>query len=178
VRAPVVIEARIGDAPAVPFFEMPPLGFLVAGDDRDRAVVQWRDQDVVYLRQGDAWQAQPPQPFVQGATRHQRWALRDSGSGTPLDDTRGKGGGFVKNEQGTWRAHGSDSIQFTQLGADFKVTKTVATGHDKDDEIVHGFDPSGRFYAFVAPGLRLLFDVTRFESKKTITPTPTPDAAR
>ncbi len=37
----------------------------------------------------------------------------------------------------------------------------LGTGDGDSDAIVHGFDPSGRFVAFVARGLRLLLDVER-----------------
>ena len=168
VRAPIAVEARIGDAPAVPFYETPPLGFLAAGDDRDRVAVQWRDQVVVYLRRDGVWQAQPPQPFVKGSTRGQRWAQGLPENRAPMFDTLGKGGGFVANAPGTWRVYGGASILLLSVGNEKKPTRLLASGHDDEGAIVHGFDPSGRFYAFVAPGLRMLFDVTR--------PAPTPAA--
>jgi hypothetical protein len=40
-------------------------------------------------------------------------------------------------------------------------TRSIARVNDAPERVVHGFDPAGRFYAYCAPGFRLLVDVHR-----------------
>ena len=40
-------------------------------------------------------------------------------------------------------------------------SRNLGLGHRNPGQIVHGFDPSGRFAAFVSPGYRLLIDCER-----------------
>jgi hypothetical protein len=40
-------------------------------------------------------------------------------------------------------------------------SRNLGLGHRNPVQIVHGFDPSGRFAAFVSPGYRLLIDCER-----------------
>jgi len=158
------ITGKLGDgSAAMPVYVYPPVAFLVAGADRDRVVVHhgatfakdsWRDFE--HRRVGDGtWERRELAPLAASASPRERWR----GSDPPLLMPTGvqKGGGHTQSLDGKARFFAGGVLLLERHGQ----WLMLGTGHGDSDAIVHGFDPSGRFFAFVAPGLRLLLDVER-----------------
>ena len=68
-----------------------------------------------------------------------------------------KGACWSQSRDGKSKFFAGDALLLERHGQSL----VLGTGDGDSDAIVHGFDPSGRFVAFVASGLRLLLDVER-----------------
>lgn len=154
VRAPVATEAVVGDGPPMPFFELPKPGFLVAGDDPDRVVVGWRGVDHECVRGADGrWSSALLPPLPKGHTRADRWRR----PGAALFDRLHHGAGWAQADAAGTKCFGGNLLMV--MAGD--RTRLVGRGHPDRDAVLHGFDPSGRCWVFVAPGYRVFVDCTR-----------------
>jgi hypothetical protein len=173
---PVCDGDKVGVQMAIdsePLEFMPPPGFLVSGDDRDRVVVgqglwiaaESRGQtsvgtgskDFEYVRDAaGVWHKRELSPLSPSATQRERWR----GTNGIERGMAGvfKGGGFSETLRGDLKLFAGATVML--MGGTHGV-KVLGDGHHSNGQIVHGFDPSGRFAAFVSPGYRLLIDCER-----------------
>jgi hypothetical protein len=161
VCEPVVVTAKIDGMPDMPFYETPPLGFVIAGDDRDRVVIAWRGKDHEHRRGGDGRWVATELPASRPSTSRAR---RYGGGSGPEMDRLGKGGSLVGDAAGELRVIAGQVINL-MIRRDGAFKMVGIPGHSDTAAIVHGLDPSGRYYALTAPGLRLLVDSHRVQTK-------------
>jgi hypothetical protein len=158
------VTARLDNGTDLPVFLHPPLGFLVAGGDRDRCVARRgaladpnAGRDLEYVRDAaGVWHQHELPPLPPGATPRERWR----GASGVLHGKDGvlKGGGLSGPLRSEHKLLAGERVT---LHGGPQGSRKLGIGHSNPGQIVHGFDPSGRFAAFVSPGYRLLIDCER-----------------
>lgn len=152
VRAAAPTKGRLDSGEAVEFDARPGIGAMIAAD-ADRVVLAWLGQEHEWCRDAaGAWHRQelPPLPAV--TSRHQRLRRPEASPG----DALAPGLDLVESPDARWKAFTGRTV--TVLGPKVEV---LGVGYDAGDAFVHGFDATSRWYAFVAPGHRLLVDLSR-----------------
>ncbi|MCC7398277.1 MAG: hypothetical protein IT455_14510 [Planctomycetes bacterium] len=152
VRAAAPTKGRLDSGEEVEFYGRPGIGAMVAAE-AERVVLAWHGAEREWCRDAaGAWQAQvlPPLPAV--TSRQQRLRRPEALPG----DALAPGLDLLKSPDSRWSAFTGRTV--TVLGPKVEV---LGVGYDPGDAFVHGFDTTSRWYAFVAPGYRLLVDLTR-----------------
>jgi hypothetical protein len=157
VRPALATTAKIGAAPAAPVALDPGRDFLrTAGDGG--VDVQWYAETARYRRSSaGTWRKEAVDAE---SSARPGFLSKRGGRIDGLDGVSAGQGGSVK-EPGADTFRPMMSICWGNSGH--------SPGHmfpcdDDLEAITHGFDPSGRFYAYVEPGYRLLVDVDRLRA--------------
>ncbi|MBL8755327.1 MAG: hypothetical protein JNK15_18655 [Planctomycetes bacterium] len=152
VRPPLVLSATFGGAPTAPVALDPGRAFLAAAEDAEGVEVRWFAETACYRRCTDgSWRktAIPAAPVSAPP-------VRVSKNGERVERSDGLHVFAGQTLQITWPA-----------GKGLHAVGIPMGDHDDPAATAHGFDPTGRFYAHVGPGLRLLCDVERVRASVT-----------
>jgi hypothetical protein len=156
--APVVEQAR-GATPPLVAPTTP--GWLLAGPTADEVVVfdaSGTKATRCRRRSDGTWEATTA-PVERAESRRARAGLPAAGE---LFDEVAKGLAFARPRQGGGHAFASEAM-VSVTGPD--GTHVLGRGFARSERVVHGYDPTGRFYAYVANGYRLLVDTTRLRRR-------------
>ncbi|MBZ0151721.1 MAG: hypothetical protein K8J09_09340, partial [Planctomycetes bacterium] len=149
VRAAAPTKGRLDSGEEVEFYGRPGIGAMVAAE-AERVVLAWHGAEREWCRDAaGAWQAQV---LPRGHRRQQRLRRPEALPG----DALAPGLDLLKSPDSRLSAFTGRTV--TVLGPKVEV---LGVGYDPGDAFVHGFDTTSRWYAFVAPGYRLLVDLTR-----------------
>jgi len=135
----------------------PPLGWLLGSAAGDRCIVRWPENrevpsaaDALWQRGDDGtWREQPLPPLPKEFARQARWRTGED-DGLAWDEVA-FGQMMARPRQG-----GGHGAVAGFVGITFRTTRTLGACHEGNRRFVHGFSPDGRFYAYCAPGHRVL----------------------
>ncbi|MBL8735124.1 MAG: hypothetical protein JNL12_01725 [Planctomycetes bacterium] len=144
----------------------PPLGWLLGSAAGDRCVVRWPENrevpsaaDALWQRGDDGtWREQPLPPLPKEFSRQARWRTGED-DGLAWDEVA-FGQMMARPRQG-----GGHGAVAGFVGITFRTTRTLGMCHDANRRFVHGFSPDGRFYAYCAPGHRVLAKVPEVQAE-------------
>lgn len=142
----------------------PSFGWLLGSEAGDRCVVRWPENrevpsaaDALWQRADDGtWREQPLPPLPREFARQARWRTGEV-DGLAWDEVA-FGQMMARPRQG-----GGHGAVAGLVGITFGTTRTLGMCHDSSRRFVHGFSPDGRFYAYCAPGHRVLARVPEAE---------------
>jgi len=145
----------------------PSFGWLLGSEAGDRCVVRWPDNrevpsaaDALWQRGDDGtWREQPLPPLPREFARQARWRTGEV-DGLAWDEVA-FGQMMARPRQG-----GGHGAVAGFVGITFGTTRTLGMCHDSSRRFVHGFSPDGRFYAYCAPGHRVLARVPEAEAAR------------
>lgn len=143
----------------------PSFGWLLGSEAGDRCVVRWPEDrevpsaaDALWQRGDDGmWREQPLPPLPREFARQARWRTGEV-DGLAWDEVA-FGQMMARPRQG-----GGHGAVAGFVGITFRTTRTLGMCHDSSRRFVHGFSPDGRFYAYCAPGHRVLAKVPEAEA--------------
>ena len=152
-----MVQLNTGGTQELRFRRHPAFGWLLGGPAGNRCVVRWPENrevpsaaDALWQRGDDGtWREQPLAPLSRDVARRGRWRTGED-DGLSWDEVA-FGQMLARPRQG-----GGHAAVAGFVGITFRTTRRLGTCHDGNRRFVHGFSPDGRFYAYCAPGHRVL----------------------